>query len=181
MDQRGWPGLQGPHNAQNALAAITVCKLLGVSEADIDRGLASFCGLPHRMEPVGEIAGVAYVNDSKATNPESAAPALAAFGQGHWTLGGRAKGAELDACRPQLDHVTHAYTIGEAGPAFAGLLRAAVPVTESGTLEQAVRDAAANARAGDIVLLSPAAASFDQFRDFEARGDAFRAAVAALA
>ena len=180
LDQSRWPSLQGPHNAQNALAAITVCKLLGVSEADIDSGLESFRGLPHRMERVGEVAGVAYVDDSKATNPESAAPALAAFDRVHWILGGRAKGAELDACRPHFGHVAHAYTIGEAGPVFAGLLRDAMPVTESGTLDQAVSDAAANARAGETVLLSPAAASFDQFRDYEHRGAAFRAAVESL-
>lgn len=181
LDQSRWPSLQGPHNAQNALAAITTCKLLGVSEADIDRGLASFRGLPHRMERVGERGGVAFIDDSKATNPESTAPALGAFPRVHWILGGKAKGAELDACRPYFDHVAHAYTIGEAGPVFAGLLRDAMPVTESGTLDQAVTDAAANARAGDTVLLSPAAASFDQFRDYEHRGAAFRAAVEALA
>ena len=181
MDQSRWPSLQGPHNAQNALAAITVCQALGVSEADIDRGLASFRGLPHRMERVGEVAGVAYVDDSKATNPESTAPALGAFGRVHWIVGGRAKGAELDACRPYFSRVAHAYTIGEAGPVFAAILKDTVPVTESETLDRAVTDAAAAARSGDTVLLSPAAASFDQFRDYEHRGAAFRAAVEALA
>jgi UDP-N-acetylmuramoylalanine--D-glutamate ligase len=180
MDQSRWPSLQGPHNAQNALAAITVCKLLGVKEADIDRGLESFAGLPHRMQKVGERNGVAFIDDSKATNPESTAPALGAFGRVHWILGGKAKGADLDACKPYFDRVAHAYTIGEAGPVFAGLLRDAMPVSESGTLAQAVRDAAANARAGDTVLLSPAAASFDQFRDYEDRGNQFRTAVEAL-
>jgi UDP-N-acetylmuramoylalanine--D-glutamate ligase len=181
MDQSRWPALQGPHNAQNALAAITVCQRLGVPERAIDAGLASFAGLPHRMERVREVNGVAFVDDSKATNPESAAPALAAFARVHWILGGRAKGAELDACRPHLGHVAHAYTIGEAGPTFAALLRDAVPVDEAGTLGAAVTRAAARARAGDTVLLSPAAASFDQFRDYEDRGRAFRRAVEALA
>ncbi|MES2755609.1 MAG: UDP-N-acetylmuramoyl-L-alanine--D-glutamate ligase [Pseudomonadota bacterium] len=184
MDQSRWPALQGPHNAQNALAAITVCEVLGIDNAAIDAGLASFAGLPHRMERVGAVRGVAYVNDSKATNAESTAPALAAFAKGpgrvHWILGGRAKSDDLDACRPHFGHVAHAYTIGEAGPTFAAILRSDMTVLESGTLSQAVRDAAANARTGDTVLLSPAAASFDQFRDYEARGDAFRAAVAAL-
>ncbi|MDO7842019.1 UDP-N-acetylmuramoyl-L-alanine--D-glutamate ligase [Sphingomonas immobilis] len=181
MDQSRWPSLQGPHNAQNALAAISVCEALGVSNAAIDAGLASFKGLPHRMEQVATRSGVAFVNDSKATNPESTAPALAAFDRIHWIVGGRAKGAELDACRPHFGHVTHVYTIGEAGPVFAELLRGAgLPVSESGTLAQAVADAAANGQAGDTVLLSPASASFDQFRDFEDRGDQFRKLVEAL-
>jgi UDP-N-acetylmuramoylalanine--D-glutamate ligase len=180
MDQSRWPSLQGPHNAQNALAAITVCKLLGVSETDIDRGLESFRGLPHRMEKVGERGGVSFVDDSKATNPESTAPALGAFDRVHWIVGGKAKGADLDACKPYFGHVVHAYTIGEAGPVFAALLRDVMPVTESGTLEAAVAQAANDARPGDTVLLSPAAASFDQFRDYEHRGAAFRAAVEAL-
>ncbi len=179
--QGNWPALQGPHNAQNALAAIAVAKALGVGEADIDRALASFTGLPHRMERVGVVNGVAYVNDSKATNPESTAPALAAFDRVHWIVGGRAKGDDLDACRPAFDHVVRAYTIGEAGPSFAALLANDMPVEEAGTLEVAVRRASAQAKAGETVLLSPACASFDQFSDYEARGAAFRAAVEGLA
>ncbi|VVT04511.1 UDP-N-acetylmuramoylalanine--D-glutamate ligase [Sphingomonas sp. EC-HK361] len=181
MDQSRWPALQGPHNAQNALAAIAVAKALGVGEADIDRGLESFTGLPHRMEKVGEIGGVAFVDDSKATNPESTAPALMAFPRVHWIVGGRAKGDDLDACRPGFGHVVCAYTIGEAGPRFAAILRHDVAVEEVGTLEAAVTQAARAAAPGDVVLLSPAAASFDQFRDYEHRGAAFRAAVGALA
>ncbi|HEX7694183.1 MAG TPA: UDP-N-acetylmuramoyl-L-alanine--D-glutamate ligase, partial [Sphingomonas sp.] len=118
MDQSRWPSLQGPHNAQNALAAISACQALGVSEAAIDAGLESFKGLPHRMERVGTVDGVAYVNDSKATNPDSTAPALAAFDGIHWILGGQAKTKDLDACRPSFGHVRAAYTIGEAGPMF---------------------------------------------------------------
>jgi UDP-N-acetylmuramoylalanine--D-glutamate ligase len=132
------------------------------------------------MQQVGERAGVAYVDDSKATNPESVAPALAAFERIHWILGGLAKSDDLDACRPHFGHVARAYTIGDAGPRFAGLLRPHMPVEESGTLDAAVVAAAANAHAGETVLLSPACASFDQFRDYEARGRAFRAAVEAL-
>ena len=180
MDQSRWPSLQGPHNAQNALAAITACETLGISAVAIDAGLASFTGLPHRMERVATIGGVAYVNDSKATNPESTAPALAAFDGVHWIVGGKAKGADLDACRPYFGHVRAAYTIGEAGPMFADLLKDAMPVTQNGTLAAAVADAHAAARPGETVLLSPACASFDQFRDFEDRGDRFRAAVEAL-
>ena len=181
MDQSRWPSLQGPHNAQNALAAINAAQALGVPEDAIDRGLQTFAGLPHRMQRIGERHGVAYVDDSKATNPESVAPALGAFDRVHWILGGLAKSDDLDACRPYFDRVVHAYTIGEAGPRFAALLRPHMSVDESGTLDAAVTAAAEKARAGDTVLLSPACASFDQFRDYEARGDAFRAAVERLA
>jgi len=171
----------GRHNVSNALAAIDACKVLGVDDAAIDRGLESFAGLPHRMERVASRDGVAFVNDSKATNPESTAPALAAFSRIHWILGGQAKTDDLDACAPSFGHVARAYTIGEAGPRFAAILAPHMPVEESGTLAQAVTSAAANARTGDTVLLSPACASFDQFRDFEDRGDQFRALVGALA
>ena len=182
MDQSRWPALQGPHNAQNALAAIAAVKALGVTEADIDRGLASFTGLPHRMETVAVRHGVTFVDDSKATNPESTAPALGAFARIHWIVGGKRKGDDLDACAPYFDHVATAYTIGEAGPLFADLLDGRVPaVTHSGDLATAVAQAAAAAGPGDTVLLSPACASFDQFRDYEERGAAFRAAVEALA
>jgi UDP-N-acetylmuramoylalanine--D-glutamate ligase len=182
MDQSRWPALQGPHNAQNALAAIAAVKALGVSEADIDRGLASFTGLPHRMETIAVRGGVTFVDDSKATNPESAAPALGAFDRVHWIVGGKRKGDDLDPCAPFFDRVVAAYTIGEAGPLFFDLLKGQVPTVEhSGTLATAVAHAAAAARPGDTVLLSPACASFDQFRDYEERGAAFRAAVEALA
>jgi UDP-N-acetylmuramoylalanine--D-glutamate ligase len=181
MDQRGWPSLQGPHNAQNALAAIAVARALGIAEADIDRGLASFAGLPHRMQRIATIGGVAFVDDSKATNPDSAAPALAAFPRIHWIVGGKPKGDDLTACAPHFGNIVRAYTIGEAGPRFAALLREHVPVAEAETLERAVRIAAAEARRGEVVLLSPAAASFDQFRDYEHRGTEFREAVEALA
>jgi UDP-N-acetylmuramoylalanine--D-glutamate ligase len=179
-DQSRWPALQGPHNAQNAACAIAACKALGLDDAAIEAGLASYPGLPHRMERVAEKGGVLYVNDSKATNPTSTAPALAAYPAIHWILGGQAKTDDLDACAPHFDHVRAAYTIGEAGPMFARLLAGHMPVTESGALDRAVRDAASAAAPGETVLLSPACASFDQFRDYEARGDAFRAAVEAL-
>jgi UDP-N-acetylmuramoylalanine--D-glutamate ligase len=179
-DQSRWPSLQGPHNAQNVAAAAAVARALGIGDAAIAHGLATYPGLPHRMERVAERNGVLFVNDSKATNPTSTAPALAAYPAVHWILGGLPKSDDLDACEPFLDHVKAAYTIGEAGPMFAQLLRRKVPVSECEMLFEAVNEAAEAARPGEVVLLSPACASFDQFRDYEARGDAFRAAVEAL-
>lgn len=178
--QADWPALQGPHNLENARTAVAVVRALGLGEAEIAAGLASYGGLPHRMERVGVRGGVLWVNDSKATNAEAAAPALAAYARTHWIAGGKAKGADLDAVMPHLAGVVAAYLIGEAAPVFHDILQGRLPVTLSGTLPRAVADAAAAARAGDTVLLSPACASFDQFRDFEARGEAFRALVAAL-
>ncbi|QXT36799.1 UDP-N-acetylmuramoyl-L-alanine--D-glutamate ligase [Sphingomonas sanguinis] len=181
-EQREWPALQGPHNRHNARAAVEVCDILGLDVETIRTGLRTYASLPHRMQYVATRNGVAFVNDSKATNPESTAPALAAFSRVHWIVGGKRKGDDLDACAAHLDHVVAAYTIGEAAPLFFDLLKDKVPVVErSGTLETAVAHAAAAAQPGDTVLLSPACASFDQFRDYEARGDAFRAAVEALA
>ncbi|WP_313807940.1 UDP-N-acetylmuramoyl-L-alanine--D-glutamate ligase [Sphingobium sp.] len=184
--QAGWPSLQGPHNAQNAAVAIAVAHALGIDEATVEKGLQSYASLPHRMQRVRELNGVLYVNDSKATNGASTAPALAAYPpvdgrkRLHWIVGGLAKTDNLDECAPWFGHVAQAYTIGEAGPMFAELLRGAMAVDDSEMLSAAVRRAARVAQPGDVVLLSPACASFDQFRDFEARGDAFAAAVAAL-
>jgi UDP-N-acetylmuramoylalanine--D-glutamate ligase len=132
------------------------------------------------MERVAERDGVLFVNDSKATNADSTAPALAAYPYIHWIVGGLAKTKDLGPCADQLGHVRAAYTIGEAGPMFAQLLEGLVPVRECELLVTAVAKAADAAQAGEVVLLSPACASFDQFRDYEARGDAFRAAVEAL-
>jgi UDP-N-acetylmuramoylalanine--D-glutamate ligase len=185
VDQARWPALQGPHNAQNAVCAIAVCRVLGLDDEQIERGLATYKSLPHRMELVGEADGVRWFNDSKATNAASAAPALAAFPPApdqriHWIAGGQAKGDGLAACRPWFGHVKRAYLIGEAMDAFTAEIGDACPVEKSGDLATAVQQAAAAAKAGDIVLLSPACASFDQFKDYEQRGDAFRAAVQAL-
>jgi UDP-N-acetylmuramoylalanine--D-glutamate ligase len=186
VDQLGWPALQGPHNAQNAAVAVAVAKALGVDEATIANALASYASLPHRMQAVATRNGVLYVNDSKATNAASTAPALAAWPAKdgkpriHWILGGVAKTDNLDECAPHFGNVAHAYTIGEAGHMFADLLRPHMAVDDSEMLSAAVRRAARIAQPGDVVLLSPACASFDQFRDFEARGDAFVAAVEAL-
>lgn len=181
LDQSRWPSLQGPHNAQNALAAIAAARALGVPEAMIDQGLRTFRGLAHRMERIATKHGVAFINDSKATNPDSTAPALAAFGRIHWILGGQAKADDLEACAPHFGKVVRAYVIGAAAPRLAALLEGKVAVEQSGTLAKAVTSAAAHAAPGDTVLLSPACASFDQFRDFEDRGDQFRALVEALA
>jgi UDP-N-acetylmuramoylalanine--D-glutamate ligase len=184
--QAGWPSLQGPHNAQNAAVAIAVADALGIDRAVTMAALASYASLPHRMQRVAEVNGVLYVNDSKATNPASTAPALAAYPpidgtpRIHWIVGGLAKTDNLDECAPHFGNVAHAYTIGEAGHMFADILRPVMAVDDSEMMSAAVRRAARIARPGDVVLLSPACASFDQFRDFEARGDAFAAAVAAL-
>lgn len=180
-DQSRWPALQGPHNAQNVAAAVAAALALGMTAEVIATALETYRALPHRMELVAEKNGVRFINDSKATNPESAAPALAAFPKVHWIVGGLPKSEELGPCEYYLDHVRAAYTIGEAGPMFGRLLRDKVPVKQCELLIEAVRCAAQAAVPGDVVLLSPACASFDQFRDYEARGEAFRAAVEALA
>ena len=179
-EQADWPSLQGPHNRENAAAAIEICDILGLSLGDIRSGLQTYPGLPHRMERVAEVAGVAYVNDSKGTNTAASAPALAAFDNIHWILGGLAKEPGLGECEAELPHVKAVYTIGKAGPDFAALLEGRVPVQQCETLDRAVSEAAAKAQAGDTVLLSPACASFDQYADFEKRGDHFRALVEGL-
>jgi UDP-N-acetylmuramoylalanine--D-glutamate ligase len=179
-DQADWPALQGPHNAANATAAIAVCRSLGLPDGGIAEGLRTYPGLPHRMERIAEKDGILFVNDSKATNTESTAPALAAYPSVHWIVGGLAKSESLGPCADQLGHVRAAYTIGEAGPMFAQLLEGRVPVSRCELLATAVGEAAEAARSGEVVLLSPACASFDQFRDYEARGDAFRLMVGAL-
>lgn len=180
QQQYRWPSLQGPHNRQNAKAAIEATRGLDIEEPFIEVALQSFPGLPHRMERIREKDGVTFVNDSKATNPTATAPALAAFEKIRWICGGQAKIDNLDECAPHFGHVRSAYTIGEAGELFARLLSPHMSVKNCGKLDEAVREAAADAEAGDTVLLSPACASFDQFRDFEDRGDQFRELVGGL-
>ncbi|WP_395621783.1 UDP-N-acetylmuramoyl-L-alanine--D-glutamate ligase [Sphingomonas daechungensis] len=180
VNQAEWPALQGPHNAQNAAAAVSVCSVLGLTDQQIAEALRSYPGLPHRMERIRERDGVLFVNDSKATNPTATAPALAAFPAIRWILGGQAKTDNLDECAPHFAHVRSAYTIGEAGELFAKLLAPHMPVTNCETLENALDHAARDSQAGDTVLLSPACASFDQFKDFEQRGDRFKDLVGAL-
>jgi UDP-N-acetylmuramoylalanine--D-glutamate ligase len=178
--QLSWPTLQGPHNAENAGAAIEVCRYLGLSVSQIEEGLRTYPGLPHRMERVREKDGVLFVNDSKATNPTATAPALAAFDKIRWICGGQAKTDNLDECAPFFAHVRTAYTIGDAAELFERLLSPHIPVKNCGKLAAAVHEAAADSDPGDTVLLSPACASFDQFKDFEDRGDQFRALVEGL-
>ena len=175
------PSMRGPHNLSNAKLALRAVWALGFDGDDIYEAICSFGGLPHRLEPVRERNGVLFVNDSKATNAEAAAPALAAYSKVRWIVGGQAKAETLGDTADQLDHVVAAYTIGEAGPMFARLLRdAGVAVTECETLEIAVKRAAEDSQSGETVLLSPASASFDQFKDFEERGNRFRELVGAL-
>ncbi len=185
-DQPQWPALQGPHNLQNACAAVGVGVVLSIPGFQIANGLRTFPGLPHRMERVGEYNSVLFVNDSKATNPASTAPALAAYPPNpnkrlHWIVGGLPKGDDLDECAPFFANVVVAYVIGEAGARFAELLAPHMRVERSEMLCEALRRAIAAAGPGEVVLLSPACASFDQFRDYEARGDAFRRLVHGLA
>ncbi len=180
-DQSRWSSLQGPHNAQNAATVIATCEALGLSAEQIEVGLHSYPGLAHRMERIREVGGVLYVNDSKATNATSTAPALAAYPAIHWILGGLAKTNDLDACVPHYGNVIAAYAYGRDGPMLAELLRPYITVVETNTLDEAVSAAAAVVHRGETVLLSPACASQDQFRDFEERGDTFRRAVMALA
>jgi UDP-N-acetylmuramoylalanine--D-glutamate ligase len=176
--------LRGQHNAQNALAAIAACMKVGLSPREIQSGLDSFPGLAHRMEQVGRKDHVLFVNDSKATNADAAAPALSSFGRIYWIAGGLAKEGGIEPLRSFFPRIAKAYLIGEAAPAFSATLGETVPYEISGTLDAAVEHAAADAaRDGGgeaVVLLSPACASFDQFKNFEVRGDAFRTAVNAI-
>ena len=176
-DPSSWPALQGPHNLENAMAAIAVAQALRIDGRTIGRALETFPGLSHRMERLAVPGDIVFVNDSKATNPASSGPALGAFPRIHWIVGGLAKSDGLEECADNLGNVVRAYTIGEAGPMFAALLDGRVPVEPCEMMLTAVQRAAANARPGEVVLLSPACASFDQFRDFEARGDCFKCAV----
>ncbi|MCO5084699.1 MAG: UDP-N-acetylmuramoyl-L-alanine--D-glutamate ligase [Rhizobiaceae bacterium] len=180
----GIGSLRGQHNAQNALAAVAACLKVGLDLGEIQAGLESFPGLAHRMEQVGRKGRVLFVNDSKATNADASAPALSSFQRIYWIAGGLPKEGGIEPLRGFFPRITKAYLIGEAAPAFSATLGESVPYEISGTLDAAVanaaRDAAEEADGELVVLLSPACASFDQFKNFEVRGDAFRAAVAAI-
>jgi len=180
----GIGSLRGVHNAQNAACAAGAALALGLSAHAIQQGLASFPGLAHRMEEVGRKARVLFVNDSKATNADSAAQALACFSDIFWIAGGRAKTGGIASLASFFPRIRTAYLIGEAATDFAAELQGRVPHVVVGTLERAVERAAADAEASDVaepvVLLSPACASFDQYRNFEVRGDKFRELVRAL-
>jgi UDP-N-acetylmuramoylalanine--D-glutamate ligase len=180
----GIGSLRGQHNAQNALAAVAACLKVGLELGEIQSGLESFPGLAHRMEQVGRKDHVLFVNDSKATNADAAAPALSSFARIYWIAGGLPKEGGIEPLRGFFPRVAKAYLIGEAAPVFAATLGEAASYEIAGTLAAAVEHAAADA-AGDpsgeaVVLLSPACASFDQFKNFEVRGEAFRQAVNAI-
>ena len=172
--------LRGPHNAQNAMAAAAVCLARGVDPDAVRAGLRTFPGVPHRLEEVAREDGVLYVNDSKATNVASTLVALRSFEAPiHLIAGGRAKGSGFEALRaPAAERCAGVYLIGEAADALdAALAGAGVPVRRCGDLEHAVQDARAAAQPGDVVLLSPACTSYDQYPDYEARGAHFRSLV----
>jgi UDP-N-acetylmuramoylalanine--D-glutamate ligase len=169
--------LRGAHNLENAMAAAAAALADGVDPDHVRSGLRTFAGVPHRLEEVAERDGVLYVNDSKATNVAAATVGIEAFEPGtvHAILGGRIKGGSFAGLRPALaSRAKAAYLIGEAADRLAADLRDAVPVVRSGDLASAVAAARSNARPGDVILLSPATASYDQYEDFEKRGDHFR-------
>ena len=180
----GIGSLRGLHNAQNAACATAAALALGLEPEAIQTGLRSFPGLPHRMEEVGRRGKVLFVNDSKATNTDSAAQALACFGDIYWIAGGKPKTGGIESLRGFFPRIRKAYLIGEAADEFAATLGDAAPHEIDGTLDKALaaaaRDAEASSAAEPVVLLSPACASFDQYRNFEVRGDAFRSLVRAL-
>jgi UDP-N-acetylmuramoylalanine--D-glutamate ligase len=178
------PLVPGEHNRENAAAATAAARAAGISDDAIAKALRTFEGVPHRLELVGEVGGVRFVNDSKATNPEAAERALSAYPPGiRLILGGSRKRSSYSSLAREASArgVAKAYLIGEAADEIAeALAGAGVRFADSGSLEQAVADAFADAEPGEVVLLSPACASYDQFRDFEERGERFRDLVAAL-
>jgi UDP-N-acetylmuramoylalanine--D-glutamate ligase len=184
IDLRHMPALKGRHNWQNACMAYGAACALGIDAAKIKAAMKSFPGLAHRMQQVGSADGIAFINDSKATNADAAEKALASFENIYWIAGGIAKAGGIEPLRPLFNRVVRSYLIGQSAEQFAASLGRTVPFEICGTLERAVasafRDAHAEGRKGAVVLLSPASASFDQYPNFEVRGDAFVKAVAAL-
>jgi UDP-N-acetylmuramoylalanine--D-glutamate ligase len=184
LDLRQLPALKGRHNWQNAAMAYAAGRALGLSLADIRSGLMSFPGLAHRMQEIGRINGIAFINDSKATNADAAAKALSSFDEIYWIAGGIAKAGGITPLASFFPKIKRAYLIGQAADEFARTIGDQAPFVKTGTLDKAVEAAAQDAlkggRSGAVVLLSPACASFDHYRNFEVRGDAFVKAVAAL-
>ena len=180
----GIGSLRGLHNAQNAACAAAAALALGVSREVLQKGLRSFPGLAHRMEQVGRAGTTLFVNDSKGTNADATAKALASFADIFWIAGGKPKTGGITSLAEFFPRIRKAYLIGEAAQEFAATLEGRVSYEVSQTLEQAVpqaaRDAGASGLAKPVVLLSPACASFDQYRNFEIRGDKFRDLVRAL-
>lgn len=172
----GLDNLRGGHNHHNAAMAYGAARALGVDGEAIRAAMDGYCGLPHRCQVLGRGGGVLFVNDSKATNVEAVAQALAAFERIHWIVGGQNKGEGLAALTPHFGRVKRAYLIGESAADLAADLDG-VAQEQCGTLARAVAAAMANAQDGDVILLAPACASFDQFSSFEERGDAFIAEV----
>ncbi len=177
--------LRGRHNAQNALAATVATKLQGLYDEDVQHGLRTYPGLPHRMEEIGRVGEVLFINDSKATNADSTEKALLSFPKNvYWILGGKPKDGGIESLKPYFPGIAKAYLIGAATEEFAATLDGTVSYERCGTLDIAVAKAAADATASKaaepVVLLSPACASYDQFANFEKRGDVFRALVQAL-
>ncbi|KLK91078.1 UDP-N-acetylmuramoyl-L-alanyl-D-glutamate synthetase [Microvirga vignae] len=182
-DLAGIGSLRGSHNAQNAAAAVAVAVALGVSGEKIRSGLYTFPGLPHRMEEVGRIRSTLFINDSKATNADSTEKALKSFDNILWILGGKPKEGGIEPLKEYFPKIRKAYLIGAATEEFAKTLGNGVPYVRSGTLDNAVQQAAADAAAMNgpsVVLLSPACASYDQFPNYEVRGNHFRELVRAL-
>ncbi|HEX5378533.1 MAG TPA: UDP-N-acetylmuramoyl-L-alanine--D-glutamate ligase [Phenylobacterium sp.] len=172
--------LPGRHNWQNAAAAYAAVRGLGISSDEAAEGLMSFPGLAHRMETVGYVGRVRFVNDSKATNTDAARQAMSSYPKFYWIAGGQPKTGGIDALADLFPRIEKAYLIGEAAEAFGQTLKGKATTVECGTMERAVAQAFTDAAAKNqdaVVLLSPACASFDQYADFEARGEAFRAAV----
>lgn len=184
MDMAAATRLPGAHNWQNAALAFGAVKPFISDVKKITAAIASFPGLAHRMEDVGHIGKVAFINDSKATNADAAARALATYPDIFWIAGGKAKEGGIESLAPFFPRIRRAYLIGDAVPGFARTLDGKAPYETSGTLDAAVAKAAADAIASSasapVVLLSPACASYDQFKDFEQRGDTFRKLVAML-
>jgi len=179
IDLRGIASLAGAHNHQNACAAYAVCRSLGLAPRMIESHLASYPGLAHRAQMLGALDGVTFINDSKATNAASAAKSLQAFKNIRWIAGGQGKEGGISAILPLLGNVEKTYLIGQSAAAFATQLGER-PHVICETMERALRQAIADARPGETILLAPAAASFDQYSDFEARGDDFSTRVRAL-
>ncbi|MEM8689511.1 MAG: cyanophycin synthetase, partial [Pseudomonadota bacterium] len=179
----GIDGIRGRHNWQNAAAAWVACRKAGLSQSEILAGFKSFPGLIHRMEQVARADDILFINDSKATNADAAARALDSFDNIYWIAGGRAKSGGIEELKPYFPRISQAYLIGEAAEDFAQTLEGHTDITQCGTLDVAVAEAFQDASDGGrtgVILFSPACASFDQYRNFEIRGEAFRAAVAAL-
>ena len=166
--------LPGRHNWQNACAVYALARADGMDAASIAAALATYPGLAHRQELIAELNGVTYINDSKATNADAVEKALVCYDNIHWILGGQSKEGGIEALRGYFPRIKHAYLIGDAAAQFAATLGKAVKFSQCGTLDQAIAAARADAQPGDVVLLSPACASWDQFNSFEHRGEVFR-------